>query len=147
MQVRRHPIRHGLGAVLGGVLTCHFWYLDCVSELTVLTGNFQNASMVALPGGCLECCLDFIPTLSYLGQCRGTIYGIYPRLLRLLFRLSRSPEAYNWLLPAFSLLLSSPLILLNFEPRSRFSLNLQTICFSLKTSPLIYMPFVVVEKE
>ncbi len=58
VQVRRHPIRDGLGAVLGGVLTCYFWCLKFVSDLTVLTGNFQIDSIVALPGGCLECCLE-----------------------------------------------------------------------------------------
>ncbi len=52
VQVRRHSIRDGLGAVLGGVLTYYFWCLKCVSDLTVLTGNFQNDSMVAS-----ECCL------------------------------------------------------------------------------------------
>ncbi len=51
MQVRRHPIRDGLGAVLGGVLTCYFWCLKCISDLTVLTGNFQNDLMVASERG------------------------------------------------------------------------------------------------
>jgi len=50
VQVRRHPIRDGLGAVLGSVLTCYFWCLKCLTELTVLTGNFQNDSMVASEG-------------------------------------------------------------------------------------------------
>ena len=48
VQVRRRPIRDGLGAVLGGALTCYFWCLKCGSDLTVLTGNFQNDSMICL---------------------------------------------------------------------------------------------------
>ncbi len=59
VQVRRHSIRDGLGAVLGGVLTCYFWCLKCVSDLTVLTGNFQIDLIIALPSGCLECCLEY----------------------------------------------------------------------------------------
>ena len=46
MQVRRRPVRDGLGAVLGGVLTCYFWYLKYRSDLTVLTGNFQTDLIV-----------------------------------------------------------------------------------------------------
>ena len=42
MQMRRRPIRDGLDAVLGGVLTRFFWCLKCGSGLTVLNGNFHN---------------------------------------------------------------------------------------------------------
>lgn len=47
MQVRRRPIRDGLGAVLGSLLTGCFWCRKYGSDLIVLTGNFKKHSVVA----------------------------------------------------------------------------------------------------
>ena len=42
------PNRDGLGAVLGGLLTCYFEPLKCEIDLTVLISNFLNDSMAAI---------------------------------------------------------------------------------------------------
>lgn len=48
VQVRRRPTHDGLGAVLGGLLTCYFEPLKCEIHLTVLISNFLNESMAAI---------------------------------------------------------------------------------------------------